>query len=248
MTSIIIKTVLAAGLLAAIPAARAETTVKVGITPAGQPASGLDRVTRAPEGFAVEIMQAIGSDAGLRIQFEAMPFGELQQALVDRKIEAIAGSFGITPERQKVVDFTHPYGRYQDILVVKAADTKSYASVGDLKGRTIATSRGSSFVKPLEEAGATLSPFATPPESIAALAAGTVDGIVDNGLQLNFLLRSAAQGSYRKVEGYRPILVGHLAFAVRKGDGDLLAALDRTLTKLEANGVVGAIKAKWGLE
>ena len=41
--------VLALGLWAVMPAAQAQTLVKVGITPAGQPASGLNPETKAPE-------------------------------------------------------------------------------------------------------------------------------------------------------------------------------------------------------
>ena len=239
---------LVVSLWAAVAAAQAQTLVKVGITPAGQPASGLNQETKAPEGFAVEIMQAVSADAGLSLQFQAMPFGELQQALIERRIDAIAGSFGITPERQKAVDFTHPYGSYRDVLIVKASNAGAFRSVADLKGMKIATSRGSSYVKPLEDAGAEISLSATPPESIAKLQAGSVEGIIDNGLQANFLLRSSGNTGLRTVASYQPILVGHLAFAVRKGDADLLMKIDRSLSKLEAAGTVAAIKTKWGLD
>lgn len=227
--------------------AQVATTMKVGITPAGQPASGLNAQSRTPEGFAVEIMQAVAADAGLAIEFQPMPFGELQQSLLAKKIDAVAGSFGVTPERKKVVDFTHPYGSYQDQLLVKASNTGTYKSVADLKGMKIATSRGSSYVKPLEDAGADLSLSAALPESIAKLEAGSVEGIIENELQLNYLLRTSGKTGFRLVDSYQPILIGHLAFAVRKGDADLLMKLDRSLSKLEANGVVAAIKKKWGL-
>lgn len=240
--------VLALGLWAVMPAAQAQTLVKVGITPAGQPASGLNPETKAPEGFAVEIMQAVSADAGLSLQFQPMPFGELQQALMERRIDAIAGSFGITPERQKAVDFTHPYGSYRDVLIVKASNKAAFRSVADLRGMKIATSRGSSYVKPLEDAGANLSLSATPPESIAKLQTDSVEGIIENGLQANFLLRTSGKSGLRTVESYQPILIGHLAFAVRKGDADLLMKIDHSLSKLEAAGTVTAIKTKWGLD
>lgn len=239
--------VLLLGATAKSSGALAAATMKVGITPAGQPASGLNPQTKAPEGFAVEIMQAVAADAGLALEFQPMAFGELQQSLLDKKIDAVAGSFGITPERQKVVDFTHPYGSYQDRLLVKASHPGAYQSVADLKGMRIATSRGSSYVRPLEEAGADLSLSGALPESIAKLAAGSVDGIIENELQLNYLLRTGGRTEFRLVDSYKPILVGHLAFAVRKGDADLLAKLDRSLAKLEAGGSVAEIKKKWGL-
>jgi len=112
----------------------------------------------------------------------------------------------------------------------------------------IAASRGSSYVKPLEDAGADLSPSASIPESIAKLEAGSVDGVVENELQANFLLRMSGDTGLRTVASYQPILVGQLAFAVRKGDADLLMKIDRSLSKLEAAGTVAAIKTKWGLD
>jgi len=236
------------GTLAQTSHAQPLPTIKVGITPAGQPASGLNAQTRVPEGFAVEIIRAIATDAGLAVEFLPMPFADLQRSLLERSIDAIAGTFGITADRQKVVDFTHPYGQYQDRLLVKASDTSTYRSIADLKGMKIATSRGSSYVKPLEDAGADLSLSATPPESLAKLVAGSVAGVVDNELQLNHLLRTGDTTGLRLVNGYQPILVGQLAFAVRKDDADLLMKLDGSLAKLQASGMVAAIKRKWSLE
>lgn len=219
---------------------------KVGMTVAGQPASGVDPDTSMPEGFAVEIMLAAADDAGLNVFFRPMAFGELQQSLLDKKIDVIAGSYGITPERQKVVEFTRPYGAHHDVLIVRSSDTGSYRTVADLKGRKIATSRGSSFVKPLEEAGAELNLSATIPESIGKLETGAVDGVVENGLIANYVLRNRT--GLRQVETYKPILTSSLAFAVRKDDSDLREKLDKSLAKLQANGVVTQIMKAWGVD
>lgn len=227
--------------------AQSRTTIKVGITAAGQPASGLNPQTRLPEGFAVEIVQALAADAGLAVEFRPMPFSELQASLLEKQVDAIAGSFGITAERQKVVDFTRPYGSYRDVLIVSAFNPASYRAVADVRGMRIATSRGSSYVKPLEEAGALLSLSASSAESFGKLEAGNVDGVIENELQLRYLLSRSPRTDYRVVDTYVPILVGHLAFAVRKGDADLLLKLDSSLAKLEASGLVAEIMRKWGV-
>ena len=86
------------------------------------------------------------------------------------------------------------------------------------------------------------------PESLARLEADSVEGVVDNGLQLKFLLRAGNKPGLRVVDSYEPILVGHLAFAVRKNDTDLLTRLDRSLSRLEAAGTVTQIKKKWGID
>lgn len=219
---------------------------KVGMTIAGQPASGINSDTTMPEGFAVDIMLAAAADAGLNVYFKPMTFGELQQSLLDKKIDIIAGSYGVTPERQAVVDFTRAYGAHHDVLIVKAQDTRSYQSVADLKGKKIATSRGSSFVKPLQDAGAELNLSATIPESIAKLEAGAADGVVENGMIAGYVLRNRT--GLRQVETYKPILTSSLAFAVRKDDADLRAKLDQSLAKLQASGVVAQIMKTWGVD
>lgn len=244
------KALLSTFLMSAMSApsqAQIVTTIKVGITPTGQPASGLNAKSGTPEGFAVEIIQKVAADAGLSVDFQPMPFGDLQQSLLDRKIDAIAGSYGVTPERQKIVDFTRTYGKFQERLLVKASNPENYKSIADLKGMKVATSRGSSYVKPLQEAGANLSLSANIPESIAKLDAGEVAGVIENETQVNYLLRANPKANLRMVTDYQPIFVGQFSFAVRKGDADLLIKLDRSLAKMEASGIVAAIKKKWGI-
>lgn len=226
----------------------AQGTVRAGSTPAGQPASGLNSATKEWEGVSVELLEAISKDAGFKVAFTPMPFGELQSTLIDNKIDVIAASFGISPARQKVVDFTTPYGSYRDVLVVPVKDTKTYRSLTDLKGMSIATPKGSSYVEPLKAAGANVVLVNTPPEAITELEAGRVQGVVDNGLQLRYRIEKDNHADLRVIDSYDAILVGQLAFAVRKGDADLLRTLNTSLTKLRENGTVKAISTKWGLE
>lgn len=242
-------TFLVFGLLLAFTAPlTAEEVVRAGSTPAGQPASGLNPTTKEWEGVSVELLKAISKEAGFRPEFAPLPFGELQSALTDNKIDVIAASFGISPARKKVVDFTIPYGSYRDVLVVPANDTKNYRSLTYLKGMSIATPKGSSYVEPLRAAGAKVVLVDTPPEAIKELEAGRVQGVVDNGLQLRYRLKKENLTTLRVIDSYDPILVGQLAFAVRKGDVELLSKLNNSLTKLRDNGTLKAITTKWGVE
>ena len=226
----------------------AQGVVRAGSTTAGQPASGLNPTTNQWEGVSVELLEAISEDAAFKVKFTPMLFGELQSALIGNKIDVIAASFGKSPARQKVVDFTLPYGSYRDVLVVPATDSKTYRSLADLKGMSIATPSGSSYVEPLKAAGAAVILVSTPPEGITELEAGRVQGVVDNGLQLRYRLKKENRSNLRIVDSYDPILVGQLAFAVRKGDAELLNKLNASLAKLRESGSLKAITTKWGLE
>ncbi len=225
----------------------AQSVVRVGSTTAGQPTSGLNPQTKQWEGVAVELLLAVAKDAGLRVELQPMTFGELQDALVGGKIDIIASGYGPTPAREKVVDFTRSYWSFRDLLVVPVTDTRVYTSPADFRGMSIATPKGSAYVNGLQEAGAKLTFVATPPDALAELEAGHVAAVVDNGLQVAYRLRGNAHPGLKLVSSYSPVQEGRLAFAVRKGDSELRAKLDASLAKLQADGTVNAIAAKWGL-
>lgn len=225
----------------------AEGVVRAGSTPAGQPASGLDAGGKW-EGVAVELLTEMLSSRGMKVEFTPMNFADLQGALTSSKIDVIAASFGVTPERQRVVDFTEPYGSYRDVLLVPDADKTSYKSLADMKGKRIATSRGSAFVQPLLDAGVHVVQVANPVEGFAELTSGKVDGLVDNGLQMRFRARQMNLTGFRIVDSYAPIAEGKLAFAVRKEDKTLLPMLNEALREAERNGSVGKLKAKWSID
>jgi len=226
----------------------AQPVLNVGSTTAGQPTSGLNPQTKQWEGVAVELLLAVSKDAGLHVEFQPMTFAELEPALIDKKIDIIASGYGPTPTREKVVDFTQPYWSFRDVLVVPVGDTKVYRSPADFKNMSIATPKGSAYVNGLKEAGANLTLVATPPDELIELEAGHVAGAVDNGLQLAYRLRGNAHPALKIVASYSPVQEGKLAFAVRKGNTELLAKLNASLAKLQADGTVESITAKWGLK
>lgn len=225
----------------------AQQVLKVGTTTAGQPTSGLNPQTKLPEGISVELLRAVARDAGLSIEFDPMTFAELQPALLDNKIDIIAAAYGVTPARQRIVDFTEGYGSYRDLLIVRSEDTKVYRSVADFKGMSIAIPKGSAYVDALKEAGANLTLVSTPPEAISELEAHRVAGVVDNGLQIAYRMRNNAHPDLKLVDSYRPIQEATLAYAVRKGNAELIAKLNASLTKLQADGTVKAIYTRWGI-
>ncbi len=91
--------------LTSLGTANAQQVLKVGVSPItpGVPPLGRDAI------------QLIAKDAGLQIQLTEMPFGDLVQALVDKKIDIISSLVSPTPERAKLIDFCAPYASYRDV-------------------------------------------------------------------------------------------------------------------------------------
>jgi len=69
--------------------------------------------------------------------------------LLGRKVDFLIATLGVTPERQRVIDFTRPY-RWgaSDVIVKKDSAIKK---ITDLKGKTLATLKGSVQAKWFED-------------------------------------------------------------------------------------------------
>lgn len=102
------------------------------------------------QGFEVDMMNAIGEEAGLDIQFETMSFSGLVGALEAGRIDTIANQITITPDREARFVFTQPYV-FDGAQVVTREGNDEIEGVDDLRGRTVAVNLGSNFEQLLRD-------------------------------------------------------------------------------------------------
>jgi len=116
---LVVTGVLAAGLLGGLPggllpglggAALAGPEApgspwKVGTDPTFPPFEYRDSGSSAISGFDVELIQAIGKQAGHPIELVALPFDGIIPALQSRSIAAAISAITITAERARAIDF-----------------------------------------------------------------------------------------------------------------------------------------------
>ena len=69
--------------------------------------------------------------------------------LLGRKVDFLIATLGVTPERQRVIDFTTPYRWGASDVVVKK--DSAIQKISDLKGKTLATLKGSVQAKWFED-------------------------------------------------------------------------------------------------
>ncbi|MDB5362874.1 MAG: amino acid transporter substrate-binding protein [Rhodospirillales bacterium] len=227
----------------------ADPVLKIGSTPTGVPFTFLDTKTNTIQGIMVDLITAVGKDAGFAVEIEPMQFSTLIPALTSNKIDLIAAAMFATAARREVIDFTDTVYTYGEGLVVPKADGKDYVALEDLKGKTVGAQVGTAFVDPLQKSG--LFPevkiYDTIPDILRDVNAGRIGaGFADYPIAAYNL----AQGGFpeaRLVKSYKPSIVGSVALGLRKGD-PVLAKLNASLAKLQADGTVKKILAKWGLE
>src|ERR1700722_9903625 len=245
-----LQAAIAALLLTAAAPVSAQQVLKVGSTPTGVPFTFLDTKTNSIQGVMVDLITAIGKDAGFQVQIEPMQFSALIASLTSNKIDIISAAMFATAARKEVIDFSDPVYTYGEGLLVPKTDNKNYAAPEDLKGEVVGAQVGTAFVDALKKTGlfADVKAYDTIPDILRDVNTGRLKaGFADYPI-LAYNLKLGSFPEVRLVDSYKPTVNGPGAIGVRKGDQELLTRINASLAKLRANGAVDRILDKWGLK
>jgi polar amino acid transport system substrate-binding protein len=211
-----------------------------------------EKSSNALSGVFVDLTHAIAKDAGLPVQYQVMIFADLIPALTSGKIDIIATEMAITPARAQQVDFSIPvYNAPTEALVVLASDKTAYRNLADFKNLPVGAQKGSILLALLQKTGgfSELKLYDTVQDTWSAVASGQVKATITPGADTIFAAKQGHLPNLRIVSSYQsPSPIPRVGIAVRKGNSELLGEINRSLTKLEADGTVKAIFAKYGVD
>jgi polar amino acid transport system substrate-binding protein len=228
----------------------AEETLRVGSTATGIPFTFLDTKSNTIQGFMVDLVTAVGNDAGFKVTIEPMQFSALIAGLTANKIDIISAAMYITATRKEVIDFSTPIYTYGEGLVVAKKDDKDYKALEDLKGETVGAQVGTAYVEPLNKSGLfkEVKIYDTIPDILRDVNAGRIKaGFADSPI-VAYNLSQGLFPEVRMAKNYKPMLTGSVGIGVRKTDQELLKKINAALDKLQKDGTTAEIAAKWGLE
>jgi polar amino acid transport system substrate-binding protein len=118
---------------------RANKTIRIAID-LGAPPFGTKDNTLKPIGSDVETAELLAKDLGVKLDIVPTTGANRVPFLLTNKADLVIASFSITPERQKVVDFSVPYAAIQ--AVVGAPKSMKLTSLDQLVGKTVISTRG----------------------------------------------------------------------------------------------------------
>jgi polar amino acid transport system substrate-binding protein len=204
-------------------------------------------------GVAVDLTRAISKQIGVPIEYQPMIFADLIPAVDSDKIDVIATNMAITPEREQKVDFTGPYyNALPEALVVQSSDATAYRTLADLKGLPVGAQKGSIQLALLQKTGgfSEIKIYDSQKNAWEAVASGQIRATITPGVETRYAAKTGdlPQGA-RVVDTYqsaspRP----RAAFAVRKGNRELLEKINAALATLGTDGTLKSIFNKYGLD
>jgi len=111
------------------PEPSASTVLRVGVSSdLGMPMAA--KTNNQWAGLDIEMCLRFGAWLGQKVEFVDLPFGSLLPSLVSGKIDMIAASMMITPERSRQIDFSEPYyASGATILGSKRADAEGTTAI-----------------------------------------------------------------------------------------------------------------------
>ncbi len=164
-----------------VSSSNAQNVLKVGTEPAFPPFEMQASNGEGFEGFDIDLFKAIGTEAGLEIQFQSMPFDGLIPALQSQNIDAAISGMTITAERGQTVDFARPYFQSGLAIAVRKESKEEIKSFDDLENKKVAVAIGTTGAQEAAKIpGVELSTFDNSALALQELSNGKVDAVVND--------------------------------------------------------------------
>ena len=221
-------------------------TMTVGVRFSDPPYGYVPQGKSDPIGFSIDLSTEIGKRLGAKtMKWVEVTAQNRIPYLTSGKVDMIAASILIKPDRAKKVAFTIPAFKDLDrLLVEKGSPIKG---TDDLAGKTVGVTQGAAQ----KDDVLTVAPqvnvreFQRWPLALTAMSQGQIDAVVaTTGILLG--LEQSANDAGKSVaivgDGFSP---GYIAPAVRKGDPALLKAVNNALLDMEKDGTYAKIFSKW---
>ena len=253
------RTVLAgltAALLSPLAATAAELpdlggkTVVVVTENAYPPLQFVDPKTGEAIGWEYDAMNEIAKRLNFKVEYQNTSWDAMIQAVSDGQYNIGMTGITIKEERKAKVDFSEPYMRSQQFMLVRGeedrfSDSKTFGAFADgLIGAQPGTSPFYTAVYEIldgNEQNPRVKLFETFGATVQALKAGDIDVVLTDSV--------AAQGYVDASEGKLKVIGGPLGtedfgFIFTKGS-DLVAPVNAAIAAMKADGTIDALDIKW---
>lgn len=198
-------------------------------------------------GFEVAVATQLASDLGVAADIRVYPWERLILALEAGEIDLIAAGLTITPERALHVNFSNPYASGGISLATNLASTSDVKRFEDLNS-------SSYHIAAVEDSvaaelalrllpNAVLESFPSSEAASEALAAGEVDGLLEDEPVPSFLALEHPNRIDLPIG--RPLLQTQFGFAVNKGDPDFVILLNAWIVARTADTWLPTTHAYW---
>ncbi len=196
-------------------------------------------------GYDVDYLKAAAKEGGFELELKNVAWDGIFAGLAAGKYDAVCSSVTITEERKKAMDFSSPYFKVRQALVVpKSSDAKSLA---DLKGKTLGGQIGTTGYFSIKKAeGLTAKSYDEIGLAMEDLFNGRIDGVVcDDPTAAQYALQKAEYAAKMKIAAILDTGDEFYGIAVKKGNQEVVDLLNKGIEGVTKKGLDADIRKKW---
>jgi polar amino acid transport system substrate-binding protein len=197
-------------------------------------------------GFSIDLLNAVAKKAAVEIKFINTPWEGIFNTLAQGDRDLLISSITITEERKQSMDFSAPYFDAVQLIAVKeGSKIAKFSDLEKLKVGVQTGTTGDEVVSKLQGKTSTnIRRFESTPLALKELDAGGVEAVVaDNGVVVNYVKNNTSVKLKTVTDtSFQPEQYG---VAVKKGNAELLAKLNKGLADVKADGTYAQIYGKY---
>lgn len=208
----------------------------------GVPPYGMTDGQMNPTGSDVETARLLAKDLGVQLEIVQTTGANRIPFLQTGKADIVISSLSVTPEREKVIDFSAPYA--QILSVIAGPKAQPIKSFGDLAGKRVASTRGTTNDKLATEGAkdAQIVRFDDDATLITAVTSGQLDIVATSPALVKTMRENAPQ---RDIE-VKFVMKGFpLGIGLRKGESKLQQWINDWIQANTANGQLPTIHRRF---
>jgi len=207
------------------------------------PPYGILNASNEPDGYDADVARLLAKDLGVKVKIVPVAGPNRIPFLLTNKVDMLIASLAVTPERAKQVDFSEAYAGAS--IVLYAPKTKVIKAPADLKGVSVAVTRASTqdlAVTAIAPEGTQIRRFDDDATATQALLSGQVDAI---GASTLVVAQIAKIGGKDKFETKFLLKQQYHGIALRPGNAELLARVNKFVADHKADGELNKLHQKW---
>ncbi len=197
-------------------------------------------------GYSIDYMTAAGELAGFNPVFKNVAWDGIFAGLAGGNYDAICSSVSITEERKKAMDFSAPYYKVRQALVVPKES--SAEKIEDLKGSKVGAQIGTTGYFAVQKVNG-VEPKSYDEIGLAMqdLMNDNISGVVcDDPVAANYAKQKA--GFKEELTIASTLMTGEAEYygiAVQKGNKEVLKLINKGIRKVKAKGLDKKFQKKW---
>ena len=197
-------------------------------------------------GFTIDYIRAVAKEAGFQAEFTNVDWDYIFSGLEQGKYQAICSSVSITPDRERLMDFSQPYFKVSQALVTRVENPAR--SLEGMAGRTIGVlvaSTGQVAVK--MTLGLKDKAYDRVEKAFEDLDQNLIDGVIcDDPVAAQFALHTPRyQGRFKLASRIKTSEEEYYGVAVAKGDKQDLDLINLGIQAVKAKGMDKELIHKW---